>query len=115
MSYISLESDLILIVRYRKGAPMNRTCKLLIAILLSLAVLFIHIPFLKADVSAAEETTVAEATVASDIEPAYMSEYPDTRTTIGLLTLLLGATLLFLAKCMIETRNIKEASEKNSK
>lgn len=105
---------------------MDRKLRLLTALLVSLAVLFINIPFLKADAVAAEETTYveetssetvpsAEASVTADIDPAMTDGYPGTTTTIGLLTMLLSATLLFLAKCMIETRNTKDIPPKDSK
>ena len=68
-------------------------------------------------------TTATETTAAPTAAPtsapagstARTGEAPSNNTTIGLLTLLLGATLLFLARCMIETKNKQEQEQNQTK
>ena len=88
---------------------MNRVFKVLIAILAISVVLITGIPMLRSDALALDETspTTVYAGPGSNV---VLNRNPDPNTTLGLLILLLGATLLFLAKCMIETRNSKEAA-----
>ena len=67
----------------------------------------------------ATTTTTSETTAAPTATPtpapagsaARTGEAPSNNTTIGLLIMLLGATLLFLAKCMIETKNKQEKEQ----
>ncbi len=86
---------------------MNRVFKVLIAIIAIAVVLFTGIPFIRSDVAALDETS-SSVIYSGSGSNVVLNRNPDPNTTLGLLILLLGATLLFLAKCMIETRNSKE-------
>ena len=90
---------------------MNRVFKVLSAIFITTVVLFTGVPPAGSYVAALEDTTTTAVYTGSETT-FVINRNPDPNTTLGLLVLLLGATLLFLAKCMIETRNAKEAEQK---